>query len=84
MAHVIDHDDHRGRAVLVPNHASLHFVNPNFIHNHHRQVLVPVRFAPNPAVLARIELEKSISLQQVGNLILFLFVFLDCLLLDIF
>ncbi|KAI3706896.1 hypothetical protein L6452_24951 [Arctium lappa] len=67
MAHVIDHNDPSGRAVLVPNYASLNFVNPNFLHNHHHQVLVPVRFALNPAVVARIELEKSISLQQFMN-----------------
>lgn len=69
MAHVIDHNDPSGRAVLVPNYASPNFVNPNFLHNHHHQVLVPVpvRFALNPAVVARIELEKSISLQQFMN-----------------
>ncbi|KAI3701777.1 hypothetical protein L6452_27114 [Arctium lappa] len=65
MARVIDHNDPSGRVVLVPNYASLNFVNPNFLHNnHHHQVLVSVRFALNPAVEARIELEKSISLQQ--------------------
>ncbi|KAJ9555000.1 hypothetical protein OSB04_009614 [Centaurea solstitialis] len=71
MAHVIDHDhDHNltGRAVLVPNHGSINFVNPNFLYNHHQhQVLVPVRFALDPAVVARIELEKSISLQLFIN-----------------
>ncbi|KAK9079571.1 hypothetical protein SSX86_001244 [Deinandra increscens subsp. villosa] len=70
MAYVIDHNNPSGRPLLVPNFASLNLINPNFVHNpHHRyqQVLVPVQFALNPAVVAQIELERSISLQQFMN-----------------
>ncbi|KAI3687643.1 hypothetical protein L1987_81343 [Smallanthus sonchifolius] len=70
MAYVTNHNNPSGRPVLVPDYTSLNLINPNFVHNHHhfhRQVLVPVQFALNPAVVAQIELDRSISLQQFMN-----------------
>ncbi|XP_023738898.1 nuclear poly(A) polymerase 3 [Lactuca sativa] len=65
MAYVIHHNDPTGRAALVPNYSSLNIINPNFVHNHHPQLLYPVRFALHPAVVAQIELARSITLQQL-------------------
>ncbi|KAM0005636.1 putative polynucleotide adenylyltransferase [Helianthus debilis subsp. tardiflorus] len=70
MAYVIDHNNPTGRPVLVPNYSSLNLINPNFPHNphhFHHQVLVPVQFSLNPALVAQIELHRSISLQQFMN-----------------
>ncbi|KAI3522647.1 hypothetical protein L1887_00594 [Cichorium endivia] len=67
MAYVTDHNDPRSRAVVVPHYSSLNFINPNFPLNYHPQGLVPLGFALNPAVVAQIELYRSISLQQLIN-----------------
>lgn len=66
MAFIIDHSSNQNAIpVIVPNYTALNFINPNY----NNQVLIPVRFGLNPAVVAQIELERSISLQQVRFLI---------------
>ncbi|KAL8245005.1 hypothetical protein R6Q59_011263 [Mikania micrantha] len=71
MAYVIiNHNNPSATPVLVPSYPSLNLINPNSGHNphsHHQKVLIPVQFALNPAVVAQIELDRSISLQQFMN-----------------
>ncbi|KAK1436325.1 hypothetical protein QVD17_02104 [Tagetes erecta] len=67
MAYAFDSNNPSARLVLLPNYAPLNLINPNFLHHHHHQVLFPVRFALNPALVAQIEQDRSISLQQFMN-----------------
>ncbi|GKA32457.1 nuclear poly(A) polymerase 3 [Tanacetum coccineum] len=57
-SHVTDHNNRS--VVIVPNYT---VVNPNFLNNQH--VLVPVRYVVNPAVIAQLEVNRSVNLQQL-------------------
>jgi len=67
MAYVTDHSDPTGRTARVPVDSSPNFIDPYFVHIYHLQQLYRARLARRSALIAQIELKRSITLQQVTD-----------------